>query len=235
MSDDAFDLKAVCGELKKNEIKPIVQINAFKDHAAASTMPDAAVRYKPDTSYFWADDAPKNGGKYWLNPNSEKSQDYILAIIDDALDMGASAVILDRVQFPEGYSLNLCDFGDMTSKEQVLENFIKSAEQKTAEKGVPVFFKHPVSKKYLSDNDQYGVSPLKIEALNVVFDLSEIGDDIGDIEKTVKETAAGSQKRKSIMVLLPKDMSGADTVKTLADTIKSENANGIIVSSEKQS
>lgn len=240
VSESAFDLQALCTKLNDNGITPIVKINSFRDNASASAMSDAAVRYKPDTSYIWADDDPKNGGKYWLNPNSQKAQDYILAIIDDAVAMGAKGVILDTVQFPEGYSLDLCSFGEMNSKQEVLEGFIAKAEQKAAESEVKLYFEIPISGDYVSDNDQYGVSPFKIAAKNVVYDFVGASFKSGDVNVSdfntdaAQKTAAVmgeiskiSAQRENVMILLPQEAVSAAELDSIPETLATENSGNI--------
>ena len=242
---NAMDLKYVIDTLKKNEIKPIVKIHAFKDDKAASAMLDAAVRYKPDTKYIWADDDPNNGGKYWLNPNSAQAQEYVIAIAKEAVDMGAEAVILDSVQFPEGYSLNLCDFGSMSSKEQVLEDFMKAAESAVSDKEAKVYFEFPLNEKYMGDNEQYGVSPLKVASKNAAVDLSADKFKSGDVNvsdfkaDTANKTALAmgeimknSDARENWIVILPSNVELAN-VKSSYDGLKDKNVNGVMTAYNK--
>ena len=250
VSSSAFDLQAVCKALSDEGITPIVKIQTFRDNAAASAMKDAAVRYKPDTSYLWADDAPANGGKYWLNPNSEKAQEYIFAIIDDAVSMGAEKVILDTVQFPEGYSLDLCDFGDMESKQAVIENFIAAAQQKAQAKNpeAEVYFEINVNGSYMEDNDQYGVSPFKIAAQNVVLDFADTSFKYGDINisdfntDTAQRVSSAlgeinkiSAERTKTMLLLPEEGISSAELDSVIESIAGQNAQSTEIFTQSQS
>ncbi len=142
-----LDLKEIFTTLEENEITPMVQIHAFEDHTATKAMKDAAVRYKPDPNYIWIDNDSSKGGKSWLNPNSQQAQEYILAIQRETVAMGAKGVFLDSVQFPQGVGLNLCEYGTMGTKQEVLTQFMEKAMQQAGE-DVQVFWQQPADANF---------------------------------------------------------------------------------------
>ena len=129
-SPEAYDLASVTEAIRNAGLTPVGRIWTFRDRTSPTTMYEAAVKYM-DSNINWLDNAQASGGKPWLNPNSVQAQDYILELIQEAAGKGVEAVILDGMQFPEGYSLDLATYGTAGApdKSQILADFAARARQ----------------------------------------------------------------------------------------------------------
>ena len=72
-------------------------IHCFDDPLAAAAMPEAAVLQR-GTELPWAD----GQGRRWLNPYAPEAREYLLAVIREAVAVGADEILLCGVAFPEG-------------------------------------------------------------------------------------------------------------------------------------
>lgn len=125
----AVDLGQITALAKENGITVIARIYAFRDPLSSLVLKKAAVKYQ-DTEMLWLDDSKENGGKSWLNPYSEVAQMYIADLSLECIRAGCSAVMLDGVQFPTGYSLELAGYGTQTkTHQQVLSDFVQDMEE----------------------------------------------------------------------------------------------------------
>lgn len=126
---DAVDLEKITALAKEHGMSVIAKITAFRDPKCSASLKKAAVKYR-DTEMLWLDNAKENGGKSWLNPYSEVAQMYIADLSLECMRLGCSAVMLDNVQFPSGYSLDLAGYGVQTkSKEQILGDFVQNVSE----------------------------------------------------------------------------------------------------------
>jgi len=72
-------------------------IHCFDDPLAAAAMPEAAILQR-GTELPWTD----NQGRRWLNPYAPGAREYLLAVIREAVSIGADELLLCGVAFPEG-------------------------------------------------------------------------------------------------------------------------------------
>lgn len=161
-----YDLAAVITKIKAAGLTPVGRLWAFDDHIAARKMPEAMVKYNY-TETNWIHNDKDAGGHTWLNPVSERAQGYILSLLQEAADYGLEAVILEGVQFPTGYSLNLATYaekGVTVDKSAVLADFTAKAKFAMQAKGVSLW-----TALWLGDlsgeSVRLGGSPLDIMAL----------------------------------------------------------------------
>ena len=136
-----YDLKAVIETIEAAGLTPIGRIWAFDDHTASRRMPDAMVKYNY-TETNWIHNDKEAGGHSWLNPVSSRAQEYILSLLREAADSGLSAILLEGVQFPTGYSLELATYaekGVTVDKSKVLADFTARAAAAMQEKGVSLW------------------------------------------------------------------------------------------------
>lgn len=136
-----YDLAAVIAKIKAAGLTPVGRLWAFDDHIAARKMPEAMVKYNY-TETNWIHNDKDAGGHTWLNPVSERAQGYILSLLQEAADYGLEAVILEGVQFPTGYSLNLATYaekGVTVDKSAVLADFAAKAKFAMQAKGVSLW------------------------------------------------------------------------------------------------
>jgi len=85
------DLKEKAGQ------RIIGVIHCFDDPLAAAAMPEAAILQR-GTALPWTD----NQGRRWLNPYAPQAREYLLAVIREAVSIGADELLLCGVAFPEG-------------------------------------------------------------------------------------------------------------------------------------
>lgn len=127
-SEEAWSLSQTAGAIRQAGLIPVGRIYAFRDHTSTAYMYESAVKYM-DSPVNWIDDSKANGGKPWLNPNDQRAQDYIVALVEEAAENGVSAILLDGVQFPEGVSLELATYGNTGALDRsaVLAGFLTRA------------------------------------------------------------------------------------------------------------
>jgi len=128
-SETAFDLAAAAELLNQKGYTVLGRLYAFEDSTATSVLEEGKVYYA-GTGFSWLDNSASMGGKAWLNPYAAQAQDYIAGLAAEALSMGVDGLVLDGVQFPTGYSLEMADYGDTknVSRVQVLSEFATRIE-----------------------------------------------------------------------------------------------------------
>lgn len=116
-------------QLKEAQMTVIANIECFRDPLAPLEKGELGVYYM-NTDGLWFDNKPSAGGKTWLNPYSKDAQTYLLDIIKESMQLGADRVLLNGVQFPDGYALDLATFeGEDTgaSRNATLVAFLEDA------------------------------------------------------------------------------------------------------------
>lgn len=125
------ELKQVFTAIRNAGLQPIPRLFAFKDNAAARALTDARISPEGNSSWVWYDGKPNAGGKAWLNPYADAAHLYIIQLARELRDAGATAILLDGVQFPAQTSS--ASFGNSAntslSKGEVLTKFIDEAQQ----------------------------------------------------------------------------------------------------------
>lgn len=131
----AVDLNQVTTLAKAKDMIVIARIYAFRDPICPLVNKKAAVKYQ-NTEMLWLDNSREYGGKSWLNPYSELAQMYIADLSLECIRSGCTAVMLDGVQFPSGYSLDLAGYGVQTkTRQRVLSDFVQDMEELLQENG----------------------------------------------------------------------------------------------------
>ena len=102
-------LREALGELHDAGLLPIARVFAFKDRLAPLNVPGGKITVTGESSYTWLDNSKENGGKPWLNPYSQSSQNYIIDISVELSNLGFTAILLDGVQFP--HQISSANFG----------------------------------------------------------------------------------------------------------------------------
>lgn len=129
---ERYDLAAVIKAAKEVGLTPIGRLVAFQDRTATRSLHEATVKFNYTTTN-WIDNDASAGGKSWLNANHPKAQQYILDLMQEACKAGVEHILLEGVQFPTGYSLNLATYAEQgvtVDKSAVLAAFIdKAADQ----------------------------------------------------------------------------------------------------------
>lgn len=136
-----YDLTALIAAAEKAGLTPVGRMVAFRDGTAGRMMKNATVKYNY-TETNWLDNAADAGGKSWLNPNSGAAQEYILSLLEEAAKQGLRCIVLDGVQFPIGYSLELATYGPkgtVVDRSTVLAAFVMRATAAMRQQGCAVW------------------------------------------------------------------------------------------------
>ncbi len=136
-SDAAYSAKQVAQTISAKGLIPAVRIHAFRDSIAPLQEREMAVHYY-DTDVFWYDNSPDLGGKPWLNPYSQKAQQYIISLAAELCEQGFKVILLDSVQFPSGVGLDKAGYGPAaaaTARDAVLTQFVSAVSAAVKAKG----------------------------------------------------------------------------------------------------
>ena len=113
-------------------IRVIARVSCFNDQLMAKAHPGMAIRGISGHVY-------RNG---WLDPKSERAQEYALDLVKEALDAGVDEIQLDYVRFPVIGMKNI-DFGldtrkNPNAKVEVITRFVERVHKVTKAQGVPL-------------------------------------------------------------------------------------------------
>lgn len=135
-TEGAIDLAAFTQQMHQKGYTVLGLLHAFEDSTATAVLEDGKVYYA-GTGFGWLDNSADAGGKAWLNPYARQAQDYIAELAAETLSLGVDGIVLDGMQFPTGYSLELADYGDTqgVSRPQVLSSFAEQIEELVEKQG----------------------------------------------------------------------------------------------------
>lgn len=163
LAEQTYSLSQLTAAIQEAGLTPVGRLFAFKDHTSTASMNEGAVKYM-DSKVNWIDNAKADGGKAWLNPNSALSRDYILQLVEEATAGGVHCLVLDGVQFPTGFSLNMATYGGIPDKSAVLADFITAARQKAEGSGGELYPVVTLDAVAGVNNTPYGEAPEKLIA-----------------------------------------------------------------------
>lgn len=172
-SASPIDLNAVVSQIKQAGLIPVASVYTFRDHLYPSADNTAATHYK-DSDFLWVDNDPQKGGKPWINPFSESGQNYIKKIVDDACAAGFEMIVLQGTQFPEGYSLDMIDYGEHASEDKnaFLKQYLQQMTEYAAQKDVTLAGFFSAANLLGVDNRMYFGEAADIASQNTVVDFS---------------------------------------------------------------
>lgn len=156
ISASTVDAAAVADTLRSAGVTPVAGLCAFKDSIAPYTDREAAVWYG-DQGVIWLDTSIELGGKPWLNPNAPAAQQYIAGLIEEVREMGFEQVLLQDLQFPQGYGLEMAYYGQMDETRAGL--LARLGQQYQAIEGVTVWFEFPAGALSGEEVEPFGESP----------------------------------------------------------------------------
>lgn len=134
----AFDLEALCAQLKERNLIPMGRLSAFADPQAAARLDGAGVKYM-NTETLWLDNSQENGGKGWLNPYAQPAREYLTGLVTEAAGMGVERILLEQFSFPTGVGLEFANFGGNAgaiSQSAILATVLGSLEKAAADQCV---------------------------------------------------------------------------------------------------
>lgn len=199
-----FDLEQTASQITQAGLTPVASISAFRDALYPSADNTAATRYR-GSDYLWLDNDPAEGGKLWMNPFADSSVAYLKKLISDAAQAGFTQVILSDFQFPEGYSLDMIDYGDHDSddKNAYLASLLVQLKDYAQEQGVQLCCLLPASSLLGGSTDPWFGSPSVLAGEQLVVDLRasvfgsglqndlvNIADPSADLANTVRTAGA---------------------------------------------
>lgn len=169
VASNAVDLKETISLIKEKGFSVVGRIYAFKDHVAPLLFGDMSIKYM-DTNMLWLDNAKENGGRPWLNPYSEKAQEYILNIAKEACSLGVNEIIFDGVQFPAAGS-SVANYGKISkTNSEILKDFAEKADKMATESSSKAYIAVN-SSAIFGNNKIYGGNPLDFAKYGVALNL----------------------------------------------------------------
>ena len=196
---EAVNLEQITTLAKAKDMIVIARIYAFRDPICSSINKKAAVKYQ-DTEMLWLDNSLEYGGKSWLNPYSELAQMYIADLSLECIRLGCTAVMLDGVQFPTGYSLDLAGYGVQTkTRQRVLSDFVQDMEELLQENDGVLLYAS-------SSTAMLGMEPSSYESGGLTYQIQNFCPDIRPASFTEE--------------LRPESLTMADPLAQPFDTVK---------------
>lgn len=178
-SNVVADAAQTVARLKEQGYSILMRICCFHDPLAAAALPGAAVT-EADGVTVWLDDSARNDGDPWLNPYSETARNYLLGIVQKAVEFGADMVVLDGVSFPNGRYAERAAFPGETeslfSHNAILHDFIELADLAAGD--VPVAVTMSLSAALNGDARLYdgGIFDSAAAFCTVDFDRNALSD-----------------------------------------------------------
>lgn len=170
-----YDLTALIAAAEKTGLTPVGRMVAFRDGTAGRMLKNGTVKYNY-TETNWLDNAADAGGKSWLNPNSGEAQEYILSLLDEAAKQGLRCIVLDGIQFPTGYSLELATYGPkgtVVDRSTVLAAFVMRATTAMRQQGCAVWASLKIS-NLITAGGCYGDTPEALLAAGTDYFVLDI-------------------------------------------------------------
>ncbi len=155
--ESAVELAATAGAVRSNAdvalfaklckeygLVPCARLTAFRDPLAATG--ELAVLYGQADGPRWLDSSPELGGKPWLNPYSAAARQYLLDLAAELDGAGITDVVFAGVQFPTGYSLDKCYYGeeaDAVTRTECLRQVVSLLQTALEADGQRAWFEWP--------------------------------------------------------------------------------------------
>lgn len=190
-----IDLNAVAEQIRQAGLIPVASIWTFRDNLYPSAN-NAASTYYQDSDFLWVDNSPEKGGKPWMNPFSQAAQDYIRKIVDDACTAGFRSIVLQGVQFPEGYALDMIDYREHAGEDKhaFLKTYLSQITEYAARKGVELMPLFSAPSMLGTNNAMYfgDTSDLSPALTAVDLRLSVFGSGLNTDSVSIPEPAANA-------------------------------------------
>lgn len=196
LSAGAFDLSALITDIHKNGLQAIALMNALQDSTAAHTDYGTSYTYG-NTGITWFDNSPDKGGKPWINPYLENSQNYLASIVSELANAGCDQILVDKMVYPTMYTSKLNQGNYQISRQEMLSQLCRKMTD--AGRGCPVLFSFDAQSYFGKDTKQYDGSPGGIEAdrIAVYIDLSAFSK-----VDALKEAGTDQLTAKNVKIIL---------------------------------
>ncbi len=118
------DIHHFLAKLKSKNVYTIARICVFKDTRQAKHFPNRAI--KTSAGAVWKD----KHDTAWVDPYRKKSQDYTIAIAEDAAKAGFDEINFDYIRFPAKIGLRYAKKNTQTNRIAAIEGFLKRAQER---------------------------------------------------------------------------------------------------------
>jgi cytoskeletal protein RodZ len=176
ISADAFDLDAVVSEIKAAGLQVVARMSALQDPISAHVDYGTSYKYS-DTDYTWLDNSASLGGKAWLNPYLDNTQNYLTDLAAELADAGCDVILLDQMIFPTSYTSKLNQNNTTVARQDMLSELYN--EIQTAAGDTTVVFCFDAESYFGKSTQQYDGTPDGIQNLSAVcpkIDLTNLTD-----------------------------------------------------------
>lgn len=149
------DIVKVIAELHGKGIYVIGRVATFQDPYLIKKWPSEAVKTETDKNVLWRD----RKGIGWFDAGSQKVWDYVIAIAEEAHDVGFDEINFDYVRFPSDGNMKDIYFpiSEGKTKPEVLESFFKYADEKLHTKKDPMVISADLFGMVTTNTDDLGI------------------------------------------------------------------------------
>jgi hypothetical protein len=215
-SETVYDISLVVTALHNNGLKAVAHMHCFSDRIG-TRIKNAGVLYSENHSVVWLDDEKENGGKSWLNPYSDEAAAYLNYLIDETVDMGFDAVMLDSVRFPGGYQ-NYAYYGEnLSQRKDCLSGFVNEIKTRLKQTETDLWlyapaesYVDPVTDIYTADYLSLGADTVLVDVMpknfarSLAFSQVQIDKPIQNPKRTVSALLQlAAEKSKNSVRLVP--------------------------------
>lgn len=127
--NDLISLEEIVKIAHDKEIIPVAYMSTLKDSVSAHVQNGTGYAYSTYTTTNWLDNSVDAGGKAWLNPYMENTQNYISDLVAECYDAGIEVIFLDNVIYPTKNTDMMNTLKTTPSKEQMLSDFVSIIEK----------------------------------------------------------------------------------------------------------
>ncbi|NLY18922.1 MAG: hypothetical protein GX045_08250 [Clostridiaceae bacterium] len=122
------DIRKIIKKFHDNNIRVIGRVVTFKDTRITKYKPELAIKYKGEI--FKQPDSGRRTS-HWLDPTNKGSWDYIVSILEEAVNFGFDEIQFDYIRFPETslYDYDL-ELEEGKERRDYIEDFIAYVRQK---------------------------------------------------------------------------------------------------------
>ena len=176
MTEVPFDLTAFVQAMEEKQIRVVGRLSCFRDDTVTRKKTSWGVQH--ESGVIWLD----NEYKRWLDPYDRSALDYLLALVDEAVEAGVHGLVLDYAFFPFRGIMDVIDFGDVAqTKPEAILSFVDQVRDRLTEgmslgytvPGVAFYHKTRYTNSGLSATD---LSALPVDYLLLDTDLTQYPD-----------------------------------------------------------
>lgn len=175
-------------------LAPCARLEVFRDALTPYAHREAAVHFERE-GVLWLDTSAELGGKPWFNPYSAEARGYAVALAQELAAAGMTDILFSGVQFPNGYALEFCYYGEMAaqlSRTDCLRECVAMLQSAMAEAEVNAWFVWPADAA-LGGGDVsmvYGDGPAALGAQRILLEPQAVRNAEGLLQLPAADAAA---------------------------------------------